>query len=153
MVYCNLKCFRSRFCDLLGACLSLRGHAATLASKKGSQKGIESVSKEVSQKGFRSCSGVGMLWTWEIAQKGKVSKALKKVFWTLLGPGSKGLPRIFCTTQTLFCTSAAPFRSSARGLLLVGSKRPFAPSPNNFREPSLFGQFPRSAASEVVLGF
>ena len=63
-----------------------------------------------------------------------------KVFLTLLGPGSKGLPRVFCTTQTLFCTAATPFRTSARGLLLAGSKRPFAPSPNHFRELSLFGQ-------------
>ena len=61
---------------------------------------------------------------------------------TLLGPGSKGLPRVFCTTQTLFCTGAIPFCTSARGLLLAGSKRAFAPSPNHFRELSLFGQFP-----------
>ena len=65
------------------------------------------------------------------------------------GPSwSKGLPRVFCTTQTLFCTGATPFRTSARGLLLAGSKRPFAPSPNHFRELSLFRQFPRSAASQ-----
>ena len=73
---------------------------------------------------------VGMLWTWEIAQQGKVSKSgygrVQKAFLTLLGPGSKGLPRLFCTTLTLFCTSATPFRTSARGLLLAGSKRPFA---------------------------
>ena len=67
---------------------------------------------------------------------------------TLLGLGSKGLPRVFCTTQTLFCTGASPFRTSARGLWLAGSKRPFAPSPNHLRELSLFGQFPRSAASQ-----
>ena len=63
-----------------------------------------------------------MLWTWEIAQKWKVPKWLgegAKVFLTLLGPGSKGLPRVFCTTQTLFCTGATPFRTSARGLLLA----------------------------------
>ena len=73
----------------------------------------------------------------------------------LLGPGSKGLPRVFCTTQTLFCTGATPFRTSARGLLLAGSQRPFAPSPNHFRELSLFRQFPRSAApkSGAVLFF
>ena len=59
---------------------------------------------------------------------------------TLLGPGSKGLPRVFCTTQTPFCTGATPFRTNARGLLLAGSKRPFAPSPNHFRELSLFGK-------------
>ena len=53
---------------------------------------------------------------------------------TLLAPGSKGLPTLFCTIQTLFCAGATPFRTSARGLLLAGSKRPFAPSPNHFRE-------------------
>ena len=41
-----------------------------------------------------------------IARKGKVSKSgsarVQKVFLTLLGSGSKGLPRVFCTTQTLF---------------------------------------------------
>ena len=78
---------------------------------------------------------------------------MQKVFLTPLGPGSKGLPRVFCTTQTLFCTGATPFRTSARGLLLVGSKRPFAPSPNHFRELSLFGQFPRSAASQFLPSF
>ena len=67
---------------------------------------------------------------------------VQKVFLTLLGPGSKGLPRLFCTTQTLFCTGATPFRTSARGLLLAGSKRSFAPSPNHFRELSLSGNFP-----------
>ena len=55
---------------------------------------------------------------------------MQKVFLTLLGPASKGLPRVFCTTQTLFCTGATPFRTSARGLLPAGSKRAFAPSPN-----------------------
>ena len=68
-----------------------------------------------------------------------------------LGPGSKGLPGVFCTTQTIFCTGATPFRTSARGLLLAGSKRPFAPSPNHFRELSLFGQFPWSTASQFNL--
>ena len=33
------------------------------------------------------------------------------------------LPRVFCTTQTLCCTGAAPFRTSARGFLLARSKK------------------------------
>ena len=73
---------------------------------------------------------------------------MQRVFLTLLGPGSKGRPRVFCATQTLLCTGATPFRTSARGLLLAGSRRPLAPSPNHFRELSLFGQFPRSTASQ-----
>ena len=40
-----------------------------------------------------------------------------------LDPGSKGLPRVFCTAQNLFCTSAIPFRTGARGFLHAGSKQ------------------------------
>ena len=50
----------------------------------------------------------------------------------VLGPGSKGLPRVFCTTETLFCTGATLFCTSARGLWHPWPKRPCAPSPNHF---------------------
>ena len=40
----------------------------------------------------------------------------------LSDPGSKGLPRVFCTTQTLFCTGATLFCTSARGLCSLGPK-------------------------------
>ena len=40
-----------------------------------------------------------------------------------MDPGSRGLPRVFCTAQILFCTGAIPFRTSARGFVLAGSKR------------------------------
>ena len=36
--------------------------------------------------------------------------------------GTEGLPRVFCTTQDLCCIGATPFRTSAGGLLLIGSK-------------------------------
>ena len=35
-------------------------------------------------------------------------------------PGSKGLPRVFCSTETLFCTGATLFCTSARGLWRPG---------------------------------
>ena len=41
-----------------------------------------------------------------------------------------------------------PTSHQCKRLLLAGSKRPFAPSPDHFRELSLFGQFPRSTASQ-----
>ena len=37
--------------------------------------------------------------------------------------------RVSCTFRNLFCTGATLFCTSARGFLLPGSKRPFAPSP------------------------
>ena len=83
---------------------------------------------------------------------------MQKVFFPLLVPGSKGLPRVFCTTQTLFCTGATPFRTSARGLLLAGSKRPFAPSPNplsgtfTFRAISQVRRFPNPGPKVRVTG-
>ena len=39
-----------------------------------------------------------------------------------LDPGSKGLPIVFCTTQTLFCTGATLFCTSARGLCSLSPK-------------------------------
>ena len=50
----------------------------------------------------------------------------------VLDLGSKGLPRVSCTTKTLFCTGATLFCTSARGHWRSGPKRPFAPSPNHF---------------------
>ena len=34
----------------------------------------------------------------------------------LFDPGSKGLPRVFCTTQNLLCAGATPFHTNARGV-------------------------------------
>ena len=56
----------------------------------------------------------------------------------LLYPGSKGLPRVSCTFQNLFCTGVILFCTSARGFSLSGSKRPFAPSRNHFPGISYF---------------
>ena len=66
----------------------------------------------------------------------------------VLDPGGKGLPRVFCTTQTLFCTGATLFCTSARRLWRPGSKTPFAPSPNDFWEISIFGPSPRTLGSQ-----
>ena len=57
----------------------------------------------------------------------------------VLDPWSKGLPRVFCTTQTRFCTGATLSCTSARGIWRPWSKTPFAPSPNHFWEISIFG--------------
>ena len=66
----------------------------------------------------------------------------------VLDPGSKGLPKVFCTTQTLFCTGATLFCTSARRLWHPGSKTPFAPSPNHLWEISIFGPSPRTLGSQ-----
>ena len=66
-----------------------------------------------------------------------------------LDPGSKGLRKVFCTTQNWFCTGAKWGCTGAKGFVLPESKRPFAPSPKDFWEFSLFGQFPRPAASQL----
>ena len=70
-------------------------------------------------------------------------KCLREGTKGLLEPGSKGLRKDFCTTQNCFCTGAKWGCTGARGFVLPGSKRPFAPSPQHFWEFSLFGQFPR----------
>ena len=66
----------------------------------------------------------------------------------LLDPGSKGLRKVFCATQNCFCTGAKWGCTCARGFVLPGSKRPFAPSLKRFWEFAFFGQFPRPAASQ-----
>ena len=92
--------------------------------------------------------GFGKPRTWEIARKGKVSKRLGVSAKGRLNLESKGLPRVFATNQNLFCTGATSFCTSARGILLAGSKRPVAPSPNHFLEFPFLRQFPRSVASQ-----
>ena len=83
--------------------------------------------------------GLGSRGLGKLTEKGKVGEGAKG----LLDPGSKGLREVFCTTQNCFCTGAK------WGFVLPGSKRPFAPSPKHFWEFSLFGQLPRSAASQA----
>ena len=67
----------------------------------------------------------------------------------VLDPGSKGLPRVFCTTKTLFCTGATLFCTNARGLWRPCPKGPFAPSPNHFWEFSTFRPSPRTFGSQI----
>ena len=55
----------------------------------------------------------------------------------ILSPGSKSLPRVFCTFRDPFCTGATPISLS----LL---KRPFAPSPNHFWDLTIFGFSPKT---------
>ena len=80
----------------------------------------------------------------------KVVRGGCKGLFDSFGPREQRSPKSLLHHQTLFCTGATPFRTSARGLLLAGSKRPFAASANHFRELSLFGQFPRSTASQSL---
>ena len=100
-----------------------------------------------------SCPMVGKLRAWEIDRKGKIPQsASRRVQKGLLHPESKGLRKVFCTTQNCFCTGAKCVRLqvTARGFVLPGSNRPFAPSVRrkHFWEFSLSGQFPRPAASQ-----
>ena len=50
----------------------------------------------------------------------------------VLASWRKGLPRLSCTTTTLFGTNATLFCTSATGLWSPYTKTPFAPSPNHF---------------------
>ena len=95
---------------------------------------------------------VGKLRTWEIDRKGKIPKSawgrVQKVFWT---QGAKVSEKSFAPPKTHFAPVQKQFwvvQKTFRRPLLPGSKRPFAPSPKHFWEFSLFGQFPRSAASQ-----
>ena len=101
--------------------------------------------------GLRDFKSLAICDVWFGALRPKTSqKWLGEGAEGLLDPGSKSHPRVFCTTQTLFCTGAKWGCTGARGVLLAGSKRPVAPSPNHFWGFSLFGQFPRSVASQAL---
>ena len=60
----------------------------------------------------------------------------------VLDPGSKGLPRVFCTTQTLFCTGATLFCTSARRLGTLGPKHLLHPLLTTFRKFPFSGPLP-----------
>ena len=82
--------------------------------------------------------------TWEIVRDGKISESryrrVQKVFCT---QGQKLFQESFAPPTSLFCASATPLRTSARGFFLAGCKTPVAPSPNHFWEFFLFsGNFP-----------
>ena len=72
-----------------------------------------------------------------------VRKGCKRCF----GPRSKGLPRVFSTIRTFFCTSATPLCTSARGVSLLGPKNPLRPL------LTTFGSSPFSGFSLRVLWF
>ena len=89
--------------------------------------------------------GLAIRKFWERARKGESSpKWLGEGAKGLLSPGSKSLPRVFCTIRNPFCTGATPFCTGASPFSLPGLKRPFAPSPNHFREFTIFGLSPRT---------
>ena len=71
---------------------------------------------------------------------------MQKAFWT---QGAKVSQESFAQPKPFLCTSATPFCTGAKDFLFAGSKTPVAPSPNHFWEFALFGQFPRSVASQV----
>ena len=85
--------------------------------------------------------GLGSRRPGRLPEKGKSPKVfwgrVQMVFSNLDTAGSKGLPRVFCTTQNLYCTGACPFRTSARGLLLAGSKNLLHPLINRGRKNSI----------------
>ena len=77
---------------------------------------------------------IGLCLVWfarNCAEREDLQKWLGERAKGLLGPRSTGLPRVFRTTLNFFCTGAPPFRTNARGVLLVRSKRPVSPSPNH----------------------
>ena len=99
--------------------------------------------------------GLGSCGPGRLTEKEKLTeKCLGEGAKGLLDPGSKGLRKVFCTTQNCFCTGAKWGCTGARRFVLPWVQRPFAPSPKHFWEFSLFGQFPRPAASQaLVLSF
>ena len=78
---------------------------------------------------------VFLLYVWDAVDPGNCPKTgkspkvvrggRKRYFLTLLGPGSKGLPRVFCTTQTLFCTGATPVSHQCKRPLARGVQKTF----------------------------
>ena len=103
---------------------------------------------------FRMNFAIISEWSWEAVDLGNCPKRESLQKW--LGEGAKGLfdssrPREQRSPKSLLhhpnplLHRCNPISHQWRGLLLAGSKRPFAPSPNHFRELSVFGQFPRSA--------
>ena len=95
---------------------------------------------------------LGKLRAWEIDRKGKFPKVLRGGCKRSFGPREQRSPKSllhhpkphFAPEQKQFWVVPKTFRRP----LLPGSKRPFAPSPKHFWEFSLFGQFPRPAASQ-----
>ena len=89
-----------------------------------------------------------MLWTWETAQKGKVSKSgwgrVQKVFLTLSGPGSKGLPRAFCHKPNPLLHRCNPISRQCKRPLARGG-------PKDLLHPLLttFGKFRFSGIFQV----
>ena len=76
----------------------------------------------------------------------KCPKVVRRGCKGVLDPRSKGLPRVFCTTQTLFGTTATLFCTSARGL--------WHPWPKDLLRPLLttFGNFQFSGPLPGPLG-
>ena len=98
------------------------------------------------------CCGPGKL-----PQKGKSPKWLgegaKGLFLTLLGPREQMSPKSLLHHPNPFLHRCNPISHQCKRPLARGVQRRFAPSPNHFWKLSLFGQFPRSAASQVKNGF
>ena len=63
----------------------------------------------------------------KVPGKGKSPKVVGAGCKRSFRPREQRSPKAFCTTQTLSCTCATPFRTGARGFLLAGCKRRAAP--------------------------
>ena len=62
----------------------------------------------------------------------KLPKVVKRGCKRCLARWRKGLPRVSCTTATLFCNSATLFCTSPTDFWSTCTKTPSAPSPNHF---------------------
>ena len=62
----------------------------------------------------------------------------------------KGLPRVSCTSATLFCTSASLFCTSLTGFWSTYAKTPFAPSPSHFGNFEVSGLCSRHFGSQPL---
>ena len=71
----------------------------------------------------------------DIARKGKSPRVVRGGYKRSFG--SKGLPRVFCTTQNLpLRRSATPFRTGSKRSSLPGTKRPLNPERKDIPPPS-----------------
>ena len=99
-------------------------------------------------------SAIGKLQTWEIAQKEKISKRgqgrVQKVILTLWRTGSKGLPRVFCTTQTFFAPAQPHFAPVQEASCSLSPEDLLHHPLTTFWTFSLFGQFPSNSPITIA---
>ena len=116
--------------------------------------GPESGRIKYSKNAFRPVPVLGCCGLGKLAEKRKFPKVVRRGCKRSFGPREQVL-EASCTGAKWGCTGAKEGLGGAKDSWETfapwaqkESKRPFAPSPNHFWRLSLFGQFPRSTASQ-----